>query len=190
MRLPQSGMGNYYGGMSTDVESGAVGSDRGETAPLGPAHVRRVLAELDPSIAVRTFDAGTFTSQDAANAIGCELGQIAKSICLFVAGDPILVVMSGDKRVSDAKLAKRYGIGRKKVKIAKPEECVRVFGYEPGGVAPVGHRTSGIPVLIDRSLAQWDTVWTAAGSASHNFPVTFQQLTAITGGEVVDLAQE
>ena len=159
-------------------------------APLTPDHAKAVLRELDPSIEVQHFDATTFTSQDAADAIGCRLGQIAKSLCLFVDGDPVVVVMSGDRRVAEAKLAKHFGVGRKKIKIAPADRCVQVFGYEPGGVAPVGHRTPGIPVLIEEGLNRWDVVWAAAGSSNDNFSVTFDQLVAITDGTVVDCAKE
>ncbi|MFW5695063.1 MAG: YbaK/EbsC family protein [Alkalispirochaeta sp.] len=161
-----------------------------QTIPFGPDHVRRVLHQLDPTLDVQHFEATTFTSQDAADAIGCRLGQIAKSMCLFADGAPLVVVMSGDRRLSDAKLAKRFGIGRKKIKIAQRNECVDVFGYEPGGVSPVGHRTAGIPILVDERLRRWDEVWAAAGSANDNFKVTFDQLCRITDGEVVDCAKD
>lgn len=157
--------------------------------PYGPDHAQDVLRRLDPTIEVKHFDVTTFTSQDAADAIGCELGQIAKSLCLFADGSPFVVVMSGDRRVSDAKLALRFQVGRKKIKIAKYDECVRVFGYEPGGVSPVGHRTAEIPILIDESLRRWDEIWAAAGSSHDNFMITFDQLCRITDGEVIDCAK-
>ncbi|MFO8043349.1 MAG: YbaK/EbsC family protein [Alkalispirochaeta sp.] len=157
--------------------------------PYGPDHAQRVLNRLDPTIQVKHFGVTTFTSQDAADAIGCELGQIAKSLCLFADGRPFVVVMSGDRRVSDAKLAQRFQVGRKKIKIAKHDECVRVFGYEPGGVSPVGHRTAGIPILIDESLRRWDAIWATAGSSHDNFMITFDQLRRITDGEVIDCAK-
>lgn len=156
--------------------------------PLGPEHVATVLRSLDPTIELLHFESTTHTSRDAANAIGCELGQIAKSLCLFAAGEPFVVVMSGDRKVADAKLARRFGVGRKKIKIAKPDDCVRIFGYEPGGVSPVGHRTAGLPILLDESLKRFDEIWAAAGSANDNFRVSFPQLQVITDGEVIDCA--
>jgi prolyl-tRNA editing enzyme YbaK/EbsC (Cys-tRNA(Pro) deacylase) len=157
--------------------------------PFGPEYVKTVLRRLDPTIEVLHFDATTFTSQDAADAIGCELGQIAKSLCLFADGNPFVVVMSGDHRVSDAKLAKRFQVGRKKIKIAKRDECIEVFGYEPGGVSPVGHRTAGVPILLDETLRRWEEIWAAAGSSNDNFMLTFDQLRRITDGEVLDCAK-
>ncbi|MFP4301629.1 MAG: YbaK/EbsC family protein [Spirochaetaceae bacterium] len=154
--------------------------------PFTPEHVQEVLDSFDMGLKVDHYEENTFTSEDAAKAIGCELGQIAKSMCLTVGGKPVLVVASGDKRLSDAKLAKQFGIGRKKVKIATPEECVEIFGYPPGGVAPVGHRTPGITVILDETLGRWEEIHAAAGTHHHNFTLTFEQLQEITGGTVLD----
>ena len=158
--------------------------------PLTPDHVQEALDRFGLGLCVEHFDDTTFTSEDAAHAIGCELGQIAKSMCVLVAGEPVLVVASGDTLVSDAKLAARFGVGRKKIKLADAETCVTVFGYPPGGVAPVAHRTAGITILIDRSLARWERIYAAAGTPHDNFALTFDQLVTITGGEVVDCVKE
>ncbi|MFW5689587.1 MAG: YbaK/EbsC family protein [Spirochaetota bacterium] len=160
------------------------------THPFTPDHVQRILDGFGLGLRVDHYDDTTFTSADAARAIGCELGQIAKSVCLMVGERPVLVVASGDVRISDAKIAKRFGIGRKKVKIATPEQCVALFGYPPGGVAPVGHRSDDVTVIVDASLGRWDTVHAAAGTSHDNFTLTFEQLCRITGGEVCDCAKD
>ena len=157
---------------------------------FGPDHVQRILDRYDLGIVVRHFDASTFSSADAAAAIGCELGQIAKSLCLMINGDPIVVVASGDQRISDAKLARYFDVGRKKVKIADATQCVEVFGYAPGGVSPVGHRTPGIPIYIDETLARWPEIHAAAGTDRDNFTLTFDQLKTITDGTVLDLVRD
>lgn len=151
-----------------------------------PAYVQQILDRFGMGLVVEHFDDSTFTSADAARAIGCELGQIAKSMCLMVAGNPVLVVASGDRQIADAKIARLFQAGRKKVKIAAAEQCVEIFGYPPGGVAPVGHRTAGIPVLIDETLERWPEIHAAAGTPHDNFTLSFEQLKAITGGRVVD----
>lgn len=155
-----------------------------------PAYVQRILDRFEMGLTVEHFEDTTFTSEDAARAIGCELGQIAKSMCLMVAGSPVLVVASGDQRLSDAKLAKHFQVGRKKVKIATAEECVDIFGYPPGGVAPVGHRTEGITIIIDETLGRWREIHAAAGTSHDNFTLTFEQLKEITGGTVLDCVKE
>jgi prolyl-tRNA editing enzyme YbaK/EbsC (Cys-tRNA(Pro) deacylase) len=158
--------------------------------PLTPVHVQEELDRFGLGLTVEHFDDTTFTSEDAARAIGCELGQIAKSMCVLAAGQPVLVVASGEKTLSDVKLAGRFGVGRKKIKLADPDTCVALFGYPPGGVAPVAHRSSGITVLIDRSLSRWDTIYAAAGTPHHNFALSFDQLLTITGGEVADCVRD
>ena len=160
------------------------------TRPLTPDHVQRVLDEFELGLRVDHYDDTTATSEDAARAIGCELGQIAKSMCLMVDGRPVLVVASGDVRLSDAKVARLFQVGRKKVKIATPEQCVEVFGYPPGGVAPVGHRSPEVLVIIDESLARWETIHAAAGTPHDNFTLSFSQLRTITGAAVHDCAKD
>lgn len=102
----------------------------------------------------------------------------------MAAGEPVLVVAAGDRRLDEAKLARYLGVGRKKIKIATPDECVEVFGYAPGGVAPVGLRTPGIPVLIDESLSRWDTVHVAAGTSNDNVTLSLEDLLLVTQGTV------
>jgi len=157
---------------------------------LGPDDLAPILAKLDPTVTICHFDRLTSTSQEAADAIGVELGQIAKSLCLTADGRPFVVVISGDKRIFEPKLARHFGVGRKKIRIVDAETCVRIFGYAPGGVPPVGHRTPGIPVLVDESLRRYTEIWTAAGSAQDNFRVTFEQLVTLTQGIVVDCSKE
>ena len=155
-------------------------------SPLTPDHVQEALDGYGLGLTVEHFKDTTFTSEDAARAIGCELGQIAKSMCVLVGREPVLIVASGDKHLADAKLAARFGVGRKKIKLADTETCVAVFGYPPGGVAPVAHRTAGITILIDETLGRWDRIYAAAGTPHDNFALTFHQLATITGGEVID----
>ncbi len=158
--------------------------------PLTSEDVRRALHAVDPSIELLTYDESTATSELAAAAIGCEVAQIAKSICLLVAGDPVLVVMSGTRQVDDRKVAALYGVGRKKVKMARADQCIEIFGYPPGGVPPVGHRREGIRIHLDESLHGFEQVYAAAGSSNVNFGVTPQQLEAITGASWIDLAKD
>ena len=157
---------------------------------LTPDHVQKILDGFGLGLSVRHFTETTFTSEDAARAIGCEVGRIAKSMCLMVDGRPVLVVASGDQRLSDAKLARYFGVGRKKVKIASPEQCVEIFGYPPGGVSPVGHRTAGISILLDETLARHPEIHAAAGTSNDNFTLTFEQLKLLTGGTVIDCVRD
>ncbi len=152
-------------------------------------HVRRVLTERAPDIEIRFFDASTATSQLAAEQIGCELGQIAKSIVFFVEERPVVVVTSGDQRVDDRKLAAHFDVPRKRVRTANAEECIAVTGYAPGGVPPVAHRRDDITLFVDRSLARFEQIFAAAGAANAIMPMTVDRLVLLSGGTLADFAK-
>ena len=99
---------------------------------LTPEHVQAALRAWHLSITIRLFPHSTATSSLAAEAIGCEVGQIANSLCYVVVDQPILVIASGDQRVDDRKLAALLGVPRKQIKFATPAQCVEHFGYAPG----------------------------------------------------------
>jgi prolyl-tRNA editing enzyme YbaK/EbsC (Cys-tRNA(Pro) deacylase) len=151
--------------------------------PLTPDDVQAALDKLGWGIQIRYFDTPTATSQQAADNIGCELGQIVKSICFLVGDQPVIVLASGDQKVDDRKLAEFYSVSRKKVKVATPEELVEIWGYEAGSVPPLGHRTR-IPTYIDSTLRRFDELYAAGGAHNAIFPITLDKLIAATGGEL------
>lgn len=158
--------------------------------PLTPDDVQRALDQFDFGLKVQLFAESTATSQEAADAIGTALGTIVKSLCFMVEGQPVIVLAAGDRRVDDRKLATIYGVSRKKVKVATPEQCVEVFGYSPGSVPPLAHRSANLPVFIEDSLARFTQLYAAAGAPNAIFPVTLAQLQHITGGQLTDLQRE
>lgn len=127
------------------------------------------------------------TAQEAADALGIQVGQIAKSIIFRHQADEraVLVITAGDRRVSEKKVAALVGpIGRADADFVK-----RVTGYTIGGVPPVAHATSPI-VLIDETLRRFDVIWAAAGHPHAVFQLAPQDLPALTGGApVVDVVQ-
>ena len=155
-----------------------------------PDHVQAALDSFNLGIKIRFFENSTATSQQAADNIGCELGQIAKSLAFIIDGQPIVVIASGDRRVDDKKLAALYNVGRKKVRPASPEQCVEIYGYAPGGVAPLGYRTPGLPVHLDESLQRYTQIYAAGGAHNAIFPVTLEQLAHISGGTFTDVKKE
>ncbi len=157
--------------------------------PLTPDHVQAALGALGLNIRVQIFDASTATSQQAADAIGTELGSIVKSLCFFIDNEPVIVLGSGDQRMDERKLGALRGVSRKKVKMATAEQSIEVTGYAPGGVPPVGHRHK-LPIYIDDMLARYEMVYAAAGSPNAIFPIPFKTLVQITGGSVVDVARK
>ena len=150
-------------------------------------NVRRVVdrgAELGVDVVPRTFPDGTKTAQDAANAIGCDVGQIVKSLIFAVDGELVLAYVSGANQLDEAKLAAAAG----------GQHCSRVdadavrtaTGFPIGGVPPFGHATE-LRVFVDPELLQYDEVWAAAGTWHDVFPLSPDQLVDANGGHVVDL---
>ncbi len=156
--------------------------------PLTPGDVQAAIETLGLNIQIRTFDESTATAPQAAQAIGTELGSIVKSLCFVVEDQPVVVLTAGDQRVDDRKLGALYGVGRKRVKIAGAETTIAATGYAPGGVPPFGHRTR-LPVLIDATLQRYDIVYAAAGSPNAIFPIPWDVLVKVTGGQIADVVK-
>jgi prolyl-tRNA editing enzyme YbaK/EbsC (Cys-tRNA(Pro) deacylase) len=135
-------------------------------------------------IEVRTFPQGTRTAEDAARAIGCEVGQIVKSLIFTADGAPIMVLVSGSNRVDVGKLARVAGgpVGK-----ADADTARSATGYAIGGVPPFGH-SSKLPVFVDRDLLDHEVVWAAAGRPDAVFPIQPARLRDLSGGIVTDLS--
>jgi prolyl-tRNA editing enzyme YbaK/EbsC (Cys-tRNA(Pro) deacylase) len=133
---------------------------------------------------VVTLDASTMSSQMAADSLGCEVAQIAKSI-VFRGDNPVVVVISGDKRVDPKKLSERLGW---KAKIADADAVRKGTGYVIGGVPPFAHEP-GVVVLLDSSLERFEDVWAAAGTPHSVMRLRVSDLAEIVGGGFADLAK-
>jgi len=149
--------------------------------------VQRALRSAGLEITVVELDASTATAPQAAAAVNAPLGSIVKSLLFMAAGAPILVLVAGDRMADNKGIAKLLGLSKKKVRIARPDEVLAVAGCDPGGVPPVGY-SQPPRVLIDDSLARFETVWAAAGAANAVFPIAFDDLVRITSGEVSEIA--
>jgi len=152
------------------------------------AIVQAALDALGLEIRVQRFEVPTSTAEEAAVAVGCDLGAIVKSLCFEVDGRPVLVLVAGDRQVDTKALRRIFGVSKRKVRIASPALVEEATGFAVGGVPPLGH-VHPLPILIDRSLSRFETVYAAAGSASSLFPVRYTTLIEVTGGEVYDLTE-
>lgn len=150
--------------------------------------VREYLATHAPELSVMEFEASTATAPLAAAAIGCEVGAIVKSLCFVVDDQPVMVLVAGDMKVDDSKLAALFSVSRKRVRIADAATVHRVTGFPVGGVAPVAHQEV-MPVLVDRTLGRYATVYAAAGSAHANFAIPLTKLLELTGGRLEDIVK-
>lgn len=158
--------------------SGTPGID---TRAASAERVRRFLAVHGLDEGVRTFAQSTKTAQAAADAVGCELGQIAKSIVFSTDGQPVLAVVAGDRRGDAGAIG--AAVGAERVKLADPGTVLAATGYTVGSVSPFD-LPAGLIVLIDESLARFETVLPAAGTADSVVPVPFSRLVALTGGRL------
>ena len=140
---------------------------------------------FDPEI--RAFPASTRTSAQAAAAIGCAVGQIAKSLVFRAKGSgrPVLVVASGANRVDERAVSAWLG---EKIGRADADFVRENTGFSIGGVAPIGHRVPPV-TLIDRDLLAFDEIWAAAGTPNAVFRLGPDDLVAMTGGRVAEIKQ-
>jgi len=150
--------------------------------------MQEMLAAAGIGSRVVEFEAPTRTSAEAAAAIGCSVGEIAKSVVFRTrtSGQAVVVVTSGDNRVSEDKIAGLVGesLGR-----ADAEFVRRSTGYVIGGVAPLGY-VSPVRIFLDADLRRFDTVWAAAGTPYSVFPLTPAELAALTGAPWSDVRLE
>ncbi len=135
---------------------------------------------------IRTFEESTHNSELAARSLGVEVGQIAKTILLMVDEKPVVVVISGDRRVDFKKLKALRG-GRR-VRLAGPEDVVAHTGFKVGAVSPVA-LPEGIPVYLDASLRRFGTICPAAGETNNMFVTTPGELLSLAHAEEKDLAK-
>ena len=144
----------------------------------------RVQAALGPSFTVVEFDESTHTAQEAADAIGCALAQIAKSILFRSAsGKPVLVIASGTNRVDEKKVKELLG---EKIERASPDFVKDMTGFEVGGVPPLGHAAPCV-VFLDEDLKNYPTVWAAGGTPNAVFEIGFVKLAEMSGATVADV---
>lgn len=150
--------------------------------PDGARRVQALLVSLGVAGRVVVVPETTRTSEDAARALGCEIGQIAKTVLFrgVSTGKPVLVVASGANRVDEQLLAGRVGEGLAK---ARAEFVRGATGYAIGGVAPVGF-PHPIETWIDEDLLKYEIVWAAAGTPNAVFSASPAAIATITAGTV------
>jgi prolyl-tRNA editing enzyme YbaK/EbsC (Cys-tRNA(Pro) deacylase) len=154
--------------------------------PDSVQRVAQALREANHPHLPRMLDGAARTAQQAADALGVAVGQIAKSIIFRRKSDDVavLVVTSGDRRVDEKKVDALVGkTGRADAEFVKART-----GFSIGGVSPLAHATPPV-VLIDRELFRFDEIWAAAGHPHGVFQLRPQDLIALTGAPVADVVQ-
>ena len=158
-----------------------------EARPDGFLRVAQALAERGHAHAPRWLPEAVRTSQQAADALGVAVGQIAKSVIFRRQSDgaAVLVVTSGDRRVDEKRVAALTGaLGRADAGFVKERT-----GFSIGGVAPLAHANPPL-TLIDRELFRFAEIWAAAGHPNGVFMLTPAELVALTAAPVADVVVE
>lgn len=162
-----------------------MSEDLSTTLPDSAQRVADLLRALGHDQPVVMLPATGKTSAEAAAGLGCSVAEIAKSIVFRRLADdaPVMVVASGINRVDEAKVAAQVGaLGKADAKFVRER-----IGYAIGGVCPIGHLEQTV-MLIDQDLLQYDSLWAAAGHPHAVFNLTPQQLLAMTGAPLADVA--
>jgi len=139
------------------------------------------------ALEVHEFPAGTRTAQDAAAAVGVDVGQIVKSLVFRVDGRPVLALVSGDNRVDETRLAEAVGGGE--VVRADADLVRAATGFPIGGVPPFGHHAE-LETILDRNLLDHEVVWAAAGTPRHVFPISPPALQQLSRAKPAAVAVE
>jgi prolyl-tRNA editing enzyme YbaK/EbsC (Cys-tRNA(Pro) deacylase) len=132
------------------------------------------LREAGLDVSVQELPASTRTAVEAADAVGCDVGQIVKSLVFVADGEPLLCLCAGDRRVDTATLGQS-------VRQASAQEVRAATGFAIGGVPPLGHSAS-LRTVVDESLTRFETVWCAGGTPRAVFEVRLDDLVAAVPG--------
>jgi Cys-tRNA(Pro) deacylase len=147
--------------------------------------VSQVLRAAAVDSRVEEFAGGTPTARAAAEAVGCDLAQIVKSLVFVCDGAYVLALVPGDRRADEHAIA--AALGAQDVRVARADEVVHATGFEPGGVAPFPQRAV-TRTLMDSGLLGHDVLWIGAGSESHMASLPPVDLQRLSGASVVDIA--
>ncbi len=148
--------------------------------------VQEKLFSFEKSLKVLVLKKSARTANDAATALGCEVGAIVKSLLLRADSGFILCLVSGDKKCSLNKIKKITG--KKDVCMANADDVKKQTGFTIGGVSPVG-LTNNLEIMIDDKLNRFQDIFAAAGHPNAVFKINFKNLIEITNGKVMDISE-
>jgi len=146
--------------------------------------VQTALAAAGSAARVIALSQTARTAADAAAALGCPLGAIVKSLVFSVGDQPVMALISGDRRCVSKILPQLTGL-EGKVSRADADAVRAATGYAIGGVSPLGH-PSPLPTVIDGALQRFDAIYAAAGHSHCVFGTTLDELVRLSGGAVND----
>ena len=154
--------------------------------PRAEEFAERADDEYGYEVDVHEFPAGTKTAADAAEAVGCDVAQIASAIALSTDEGLAVVLTSGANRVDESKVADLLGVPS--AAMADADAVKETLGWAIGGVPPFCH-DADVPVLMDETLVDQEEVWAAAGTPEAVFPVDPGTLRDLADATVADVAE-
>jgi len=155
--------------------------------PAGVERVASFLRRTGAEARLEELPTPTPTAQEAADAVGCTLGQVVKSLVLVCDGSPVVVLVPGDRKADTGKVARL--VGARRVAVAGPEEVLAATGFSPGAVSPFP--LDRVPVvLVEQGLLRHRTLWAGAGSERHLVCLSPPELVRLTRGRVEDCVLE
>jgi len=147
--------------------------------------VRAFLAAHAPDLEILETDASTATVAEAAAAHGVAAGQIAKTLCLWLKDQAVLLALGGDAKIDNRKFKAQF---QTKAKMLNAEEVLRWTSHPVGGVCPFG-LPQPLRIFADMSLKAFDVVLPAAGATNTALRIAPQRLVQLVGATWVDVAQ-
>lgn len=149
--------------------------------------VQRFLRDKGLDIEITQLEGeSTRTAKLAAEAMNAPLGSIVKSLIFLADGQPVLVLVAGDRRASPERL--KSLLGARRVMIADADIVCQTTGFAIGGVPPMAHDPS-LRTVIDASLGRFQIIYAAAGAPNALFPIGYEMLVQVTGGQVADVTE-
>ena len=147
------------------------------------AQVQEALDQFGIALSVVELPESTRTAREAASAIGCQVGQIAKSLVFrrMDTDKAVLIIARGDHRVDVDFLSEQLS---ERIEIADADYVRNTTGFSIGGVPPVGH-SQQLETYIDEGLLEFEVIWAAAGTPHAVFELTPQQLLLVAQGVTI-----
>ncbi|MEM7668460.1 MAG: YbaK/EbsC family protein [Pseudomonadota bacterium] len=154
------------------------------TLPRAALRVADALGAAGLPTGIREMPASTRTAEEAAQACGCPLGAIVKSLVFRTGDDGVLILTSGANRVHEKRVGRRLGIPLARAGAGWVRDTT---GFAIGGIPPLGHATA-MTVVMDQDLLAFDTVWAAAGTPNAVFPCDPEALAKAAGARIIDVS--
>ena len=146
--------------------------------------LQRFIDQNQIAAQILPMEEDTPTVANAARALGVQEEQIIKSLVFLVDGQPALVISNGTRRVENREVARHFGVGRKRAKMARPEQALEITGYVVGAMPPFGHQTR-LRTLVDPDVVAQREIFGGGGEVNAMLRLTPEELLRVTGAQIV-----